>query len=139
MAKLAKGLASARPSAAGCSHHDIRGGLHGSLDLYPAVVRILTIAVEYLELYWPITHGKKAMLLHPRPEQGRLYAYLRPRLEWTGSGPESYRIIDRVVAALIAALSLRDIEFLPPGRDGRTHGGLLANSAGNRTPAARPR
>lgn len=97
----------------GRDHHDIRGGLHGSLDLYPAVVRILTIAVEYLELYWPITHGKKAMLLHPRPEQRRLYAYLRPRLEWIGSGPESYRIIDGVVAALIAALSLRDIEFLP--------------------------
>lgn len=99
---------------AGRDHHDIRGGLHGRLDLYPAVVRILTITVEYLELYWPITPGKKAMLLHPRPEQRRLYAHLRPRLEWIGSTPESHRVIDGVVAALIAALSLRDIEFLTP-------------------------
>lgn len=52
-------------------------------------------------------------VVHPRPEQRRLYTHLRPRLEWIGSAPESYRIIDGVVA-LIAALSLRDSEFLPP-------------------------
>lgn len=100
--------------------HHFSGGLHGSLDSYPAVVQILTFAVEYLELYWPINNGHNGhnghndMLVHPRPEPRRLYTHLRQRLEWIGSAPESHRIIDGVVAALIAALSLRDIEFLPP-------------------------
>jgi hypothetical protein len=54
------------------------------------------------------------MLVHPRPEQRRLYTHLRPRLEWIGSVPDSYWIIDGVVVALITVLSLRDIGFLPP-------------------------
>jgi hypothetical protein len=54
------------------------------------------------------------MLVYPRPKQRRLYTHLRPRLEWIGSAPESYRIIDGVVVALITALSLRYIEFLLP-------------------------
>lgn len=64
-------------------------------------------------LVHPRPERHKDMFVHPRPEQRRLYTHLRPRLEWIGSAPESYRIIDGVVA-LIAALSLRDSEFLPP-------------------------
>ncbi|MCP9002072.1 hypothetical protein NFC73_20420 [Pseudarthrobacter sp. RMG13] len=106
------GRATACTAPTGRDHHDIRGGLHGSLDLHPAVVRILTIAVEYLELYWPITHGKRpCFCTHAPSKDGSTPTYGHA---WNGSGPESYRISDGVVAALIASLSLRDIEFLPP-------------------------
>jgi hypothetical protein len=91
LAILAKKLAQHGLCPTGRDHHHVSGGLHGSLGstCIPPSYEILTFAVEYLELYRPITKGHNDMLVHPRPEPQRLYTHLRQRLEWIGTAPEA--------------------------------------------------
>lgn len=81
---------------------------HVPIDNYPALVRILQMLADYLAAHWPRERGIRTW--HRRPEQHRLYDYLRPRLAWLGERAVIWKLTDELVGVAIDITS-RSAEF----------------------------
>lgn len=79
------------------------------IDRYPALVRILQVLADYLAAHWP--RECEIQGWHRRPEQHRLYDYLRPRLAWLGEPTELWKATDDLVEVAIDIITSRSAEF----------------------------
>jgi len=82
---------------------------HVPTDRYPALVRTLQVLADYLAERWP--REREIQSWHRRPEQHRLYEYLRPRLAWLGEPAELWQATDELVGVVIDIITSRSAEF----------------------------
>lgn len=83
--------------------------LHPHIDRYPAQVRILETITNYLAEHWPLRTEVRNW--HRRPEQARIYGYLRHELSWLDSPAHACRLIDDLAATVINTLINRTVGF----------------------------
>lgn len=82
---------------------------HPDIDRFPARTRILATIAAYLKQKWPPELG--IVVLHRRPEQSRLYDYLRAGLTWLGRPADNWKFIDTLVQIVLELLDSRADPF----------------------------
>lgn len=82
---------------------------HPHIGRYPAQVRILETITNYLAEHWPLETEIRDW--HRRPEQARIYGYLRHELSWLDSRAYACRLIDDLATAVMNNLITRTVEF----------------------------